>query len=270
MSVKTAERGGSFQVQAALARGWSEQRLHTGGRRERKALAGVPGAGSVGATGGGVTHLTTISGCSFHLRVGCSSCMACGGRGSHRDILPRASKGTAAAAADADRDTNRLPKRAVVVTRPLPPPGSASTWHLLSIPSYRPGHPAPGSRDGRRELGRGRRPSPRPRPSRQTAPNALGEALRIPREAVPAWAAGLVTSQGTFRPETLPTAAAGNRRNRQPRPQTSHTIPALSTDSQGSGLGGTVGGLAPARTGSPWPCRVPFWRARRPGLEARG
>lgn len=35
VSVKTAERGVPFQVQAALARGWSEQRLHTG-RKARK------------------------------------------------------------------------------------------------------------------------------------------------------------------------------------------------------------------------------------------
>ena len=86
------ERGFPFRFKQRWRGGGASSGSTQGGRRERKALAGVPGAGSVGATGGGVTHLTTISGCSFpHPRA--ASPASLWGPGSHRDILPRASKG---------------------------------------------------------------------------------------------------------------------------------------------------------------------------------
>lgn len=93
VSVKTAERGGSFSGSGSAGAGVERAAApHRAEGEKGKALAGVPGAGSVGATGGGVTHLTTISGCSFpHPRA--ASPAGLWWPGSHRDILPRASKG---------------------------------------------------------------------------------------------------------------------------------------------------------------------------------
>lgn len=80
VSVKTAERGGSLSGSGSAGAGVEREAApHRAEGEKGKALAGVPGAGSVGATGGGVTHLTTISGCSFPTR-GLPPQPACGGR----------------------------------------------------------------------------------------------------------------------------------------------------------------------------------------------
>lgn len=127
-----------------------------------------------------------------------------GSPGSHRDVVPRASKGQRPA--DADRDTNRLPTRPVVVgTPPLPPPGSASTGHLLTSPEFTcPGDLPQGPEMAAGSWGEdtGLLPqAPDPLPLQAACPGTHWERPlgRIPRDAVPAGAAGLETPQGTFR-----------------------------------------------------------------------
>lgn len=179
-----------------------------GGRRERKGPGWCTwGRECLAPQAEGVTHLTAISGCSFpHPRA--ASPAGLWWPGSHRDILPRASKGQRQRQQDADRDTNTPPKTGGCGCH-LSLAATRKCIHMAPprAPEFTcPGHPAPGSRwtQGAEAWASSLKPQT-PSPSRQTAPERTRRGPWVhPQEAVPARAAGLVTSWGTFAPRPLP------------------------------------------------------------------
>ena len=216
VSVKTAERGFPFRLKQGWRGGGASSGCTEIRRRERKAPAGVPGAGSVEATGGGVTHFTTISGCSFPHPEGCLPSQPVVARFSPR-CCPQSQQGTAAGGRGQGHKS---------------PPNTAGCGWDPSLAAtrkcihrappleprvYLPRGPAPGSRDGRRELGRGHRPppsSPRPPPPPGSLPrNTLGKAPGAHPQ-------GCGASQGSWAcdpagnlpaPRPLPTAATARQ-----------------------------------------------------------
>ena len=167
---------GSSRAGAGVERAAAAQRAE--GEKGRPRLV-LPGAGSVEATGGGVTHFTTISGCSFPLPEGCLPSQP-GVAGFSPRCCPQSQQGTAAGGrgqghksppdtAGCGWDPSLAATRKCIHRAPAHEPRV-----------YLPRGPAPGSRDGRRELGRGHRPppsSPRPPPPPGSLPrNTLGKA----------------------------------------------------------------------------------------------